>query len=490
MKKSLLLHELTTAGLTLEPVKPPERKGPLKGPKLSVAKKRATPLDTEQTAAALFATPSDADDTAAALMATPFEPEELDAQAYVVQIGEVQVPVMADLIPELRALQSTHVSIVQPARFKPQSVADIRQLFESEDQRYLNADLKVVNGAQEGLRVLAQNRLIELDEPASILPYTNQQSTSDRILLIVHGGHSNSRHVLEGFDPNLLAALSAQYRAILFFTHKTLTVSPEENATRLTKELAGILTPLDGQSGATTGLDLLCHSRGGLVARALLEMPTNESQGIIGRVRKVCFVASPNGGMNLFNPAKYSRAAGLFGLLSTVLEKTPGGLLKAAAEWLAVQAKILMTLAAYNLGGQSDTIVPGLACLAPESDFLKRLAKQGQKPKNVSYYAVGSNYEKRFNIVDEFVDRFVGADSDLVVETQSPAGYIEYANGAHAGRSLPIERLLVFGSDESATPWQTRYPGQVDHERDQSVYHSDYFRHPRFGQWITKHFVN
>lgn len=129
---------------------------------------------------------------------------------------------------------------------------------------------------------------------------------SGRVLLLVHGTFSRS----EMYDSELRAtpagatlfdrltgaggASSGPYSAVLAFDHATLSMAPWLNAL----DLVRALRPL------TAGLDIVCHSRGGLVVSWALQLAPLP-------VQQVVFVGSPLMGTSLASPARLREALDL-----------------------------------------------------------------------------------------------------------------------------------------------------------------------------------
>ena len=84
------------------------------------------------------------------------------------------------------------------------------------------------------------------------------------MLLLIHGTFSKTSSPVEGFGPEFLGWAQKRYRAVLALDHWTLSKTPLDNAQMLAEQLR-ILAPelLTGRK-----LDVITHSRGGLVARS------------------------------------------------------------------------------------------------------------------------------------------------------------------------------------------------------------------------------
>lgn len=130
-------------------------------------------------------------------------------------------------------------------------------------------------------------------------------------LLMIHGTNSLSHSGFAAVPPDAVAALNRRYGDRVFaFDHPTLSVDPLDNC----KILAGLL-PDD----LSLEVDVLAHSRGGLVARVLAELADTAGTAAKLRVRQVVFVATPNLGTPLADPDHYGELLdGLTNLLDLV----------------------------------------------------------------------------------------------------------------------------------------------------------------------------
>ncbi|NIR37557.1 MAG: hypothetical protein GWN07_16760, partial [Actinobacteria bacterium] len=96
----------------------------------------------------------------------------------------------------------------------------------------------------------------------------------------------------------------ARYDAVLGFDHRTLGVDPLENAEELLAELTRL--PAGG-----IVFDAVCHSRGGLVLRSLIEHLLPAS-GLDTRFERAVFVGSTNGGTALADRENWHRLIDLY----------------------------------------------------------------------------------------------------------------------------------------------------------------------------------
>lgn len=110
-------------------------------------------------------------------------------------------------------------------------------------------------------------------------------------LLFVHGTTAMSHTAFTGLPAEVLTELARRYEGRVFaFDHHTISVTPSRNV----EWLAGLL-PAD----ASLTVDVVTHSRGGLVGRALAERANELGIGDRLRVRNLVMVAPPNAGTAL-----------------------------------------------------------------------------------------------------------------------------------------------------------------------------------------------
>ncbi|MDQ4070554.1 MAG: hypothetical protein M3203_13945, partial [Actinomycetota bacterium] len=250
-------------------------------------------------------------------------------------------------------------------------------------------------------------------------------------LLLLHGTNSLSHSGFASLSPETVDGFHARYGGRVFaFDHPTLSVSPLDNA----KELARLLpddVPLD--------VDVLCHSRGGLVARVLAELGGNV--GVAGRLRlrQVVFVATPNLGTPLADPGNLARLLdGLTNLLDVVPDNP-------VTDSLAGIVALVRQLAVGALEG-----LDGLMSMSPrlsENAFLAMLNVERQH--GTKYRAVAADYEPPPNtprarwLRDAAIDVLFGWEpNDLIVPTTGVYSW----NGA---RNFPIVERIVLPSDRA-----------------------------------------
>jgi hypothetical protein len=249
-----------------------------------------------------------------------------------------------------------------------------------------------------------------------------------RALLMIHGTGSNTQEGLGGIDETALAALHQLYEGrVLAFDHPTIGTAPRENAIEL-------LLQLDGQGW---DLDIVSHSRGGLVARMLIEQASalGEMPDKL-QVRRVVFAGVPNAGTPLAD-AQHLQA--FVDTYTTMLNVLGAGIPVVAT--LGSIVAVVKQVAASALKG-----LDGLQSMNPGGPFLANLNSGPAGPE--AYFALASNYEPpagsglatfRDAVTDAVFD---GKPNDLVVPT---LGVFDLGAAFSSGRFPVVEpRLLKF----------------------------------------------
>lgn len=164
-------------------------------------------------------------------------------------------------------------------------------------------------------------------------------------LLVIHG-FTGSIHGSFTFESDVVHAFYQAYAGrTLAFDHPTLATSPLENAKWLGERLSKGMT-----------LDVLAHSRGGLVARELAHLA--RSRGVT--VRSITFVATPNDGTPLGDP---DRPMGLVDALTNLVGALPGS---------DVLEMVLELLKDVVLRSTLEGLT-GLAAMKPGGNYLTEL---------------------------------------------------------------------------------------------------------------------
>lgn len=268
-----------------------------------------------------------------------------------------------------------------------------------------------------GLRRLKGNALVPEPHPRK----------SGRILLFVHGTFSNNDRLIEELQATkegaaFLGKALAHYDQVLTFDHPTLAVSPMLNARKLALTM--------GASAAH--VDVICHSRGGLVTRWWLEAFDHAPADR----RRVIFVASPLAGTGLAAPPNLRASINLLANIGRAL-----GAASAAVPFLQVATGLFQVLSSVTRFVAKTPAIDAAVALVPG---LRAMSRVGNNAEILSlrqplallkgrYFAVQSNFEPedpgwRFwryfrdvkgRAADLAADVIFDGANDLVVDTSS-----------------------------------------------------------------------
>jgi pimeloyl-ACP methyl ester carboxylesterase len=252
------------------------------------------------------------------------------------------------------------------------------------------------------------------------------------VLLLVHGTFSHVRAFTDQLAATpdgqaLLQRWQAHYGAILGFDHPTLSVGAWSNAVDLAQAIAGIRGPID----------VVAHSRGGLVASWLLRLHQVP-------VRQAVFVGSPLTGTSLAAPDRLRAALDLLANVGEALAQAADGAsaampLAAGAAGLArIFGRVLRLGSSLPVVDGAVVLVPGLAAQQRTSNNLElqqlfrapwRTTTQLSAVRAAFHPAEsdqGWRFWRRFtNIGDQLLyagaDLIFEGDNDLVVDVAAMA---------------------------------------------------------------------
>jgi hypothetical protein len=251
-----------------------------------------------------------------------------------------------------------------------------------------------------------------------------------QVLLFVHGTFSSCGNMISEFrgddaSPHpgrlFLEKAAKHYDQILGYDHFTLSRTPVINAADLARRSAE----------SKADLDIVCHSRGGLVVRWLCE----QLDRVPNRKRRVVFVGCPFRGTSLADPESLRNGLTLLTNVGKLLGTTVGlvPLLAAAGGLIQILSSAGALVARTPAADAMVGLVPGLAAMSrivnnAELDSLNF----GPPVARTDYFAVVSNFQtaaagwkfwKMFNmlkVADHAADYLVfNQDNDLVVDTES-----------------------------------------------------------------------
>lgn len=262
-------------------------------------------------------------------------------------------------------------------------------------------------------------------------------------LLLIHGTFSATHSGFGAMSPVALDELVRRYEGrVVGFDHFTVASSLHDNAQRL----ATALSPL-GAGGPLT-VDVVTHSRGGLLGRQLAERTVDSGLTDLLSVRTLVMVAPPNAGTILADPDNLSQLVDRFTNLVQVL---PG---PGVTDVIATLLTVVKQLAVGVFKG-----LDGITSMNPNG---AAMAAFNDSPGSAATYRViTANYEPpegsalRQIAHDAGLDLVFGdTDNDLVVPTRG-------AFEVPGTKGFPVADALVIPADRG-----------IDHSsffRDQDV---------------------
>jgi hypothetical protein len=320
----------------------------------------------------------------------------------------------------------------------------------------------------QGMREFKKGTLLRPD-PA-LRPVEN-----GKILLIIHGTFSEANAIFTQLtDPknkdgqSLLGRAAKEYQQILALDHPTLAVSPMLNALDLARWL--------GKTEAD--IDVICHSRGGLVTRWWLEAFDRP----IGK-RRAVLVGSPLEGTSLASPPRLRQVLSWFSNLNKVL----GGVTSMIPFLTVVSCLARLTATVTNVVASTPLVdgaiamVPGISAMSRTSNSFELNRLNTPLASRAEYFAIKSHYKPNnpgWKFWEYFVDQplqraahgiFPG-ENDLVVDTASMT-VLESVAAAGGRRISDIAPARVYDFGES-----------------NAVYHTNYFAQPvtcqKIAEWL------
>jgi hypothetical protein len=281
--------------------------------------------------------------------------------------------------------------------------------------------------------------------PIQMQPADWSQLNNNKSLLFIHGTISSTSGAFGGAQ-NFTGPVGNMFQnygnRVIGFNHHTLTKSVSQNA----------IDFFNGLPPGDYNFDVICHSRGGLLARALKQLPpavfgqyTHQTwsppNGVNVQIGKIAMVATPNVGTPLANPTDLPEAISRLASIATTFGQV------ATAVGLGA---ILAVFGAVVEGGLGA--LPGLEDMNPGTPFLT-LLNSNYPGGNDSYYAIEADYQPTGGLARAIENNgmdalFLGQKNDLVVPT-----------------------LGVSEVNEVTLP-----PVQVDeYPQSANVYHTDFF---------------
>ena len=271
-------------------------------------------------------------------------------------------------------------------------------------------------GAHFAERVEAQRKPHRLRtlEPGSHTRPAEAELTSDelrllglgRSLLFVHGTFSSAHGGFGRLPVETLRELHTRYGGRVFaFDHPTVSKEPQENVAWLAERLRAVDVRLD--------VDVVSHSRGGLVSRVMAERPELGHSNDVITVNRLVMVGTPNAGTAL---ADVDHLDQLLDRYLNMLQFVPDN---GVTDFLDILLSVLKQVAVGVASG-----LDGLMSMNPRGRYLTgSMNRPGQT--SATYFAAAANYEPPQGSKLVRIARDVGTDlvfgkehNDLVVPTE------------------------------------------------------------------------
>lgn len=262
------------------------------------------------------------------------------------------------------------------------------------------------------------------------------KAKKEKVLLLMHGLWSSCENSFQEFlsDPHVRKSLlaSGHCKYALGFNMPTTFHGIKENAERLQNDLK-IYLPEEGKV-----LNVLAHSRGGLVARYLLEaLPADKSN--VWKVNRLIMAGTPNEGTNIALNQKWDS---LFGILGTVTN--------------LISPMVAKVFSVIKWGANFTIDFPGIDDQETNSNLIQNLNKLDFNRSN--YFVLTSNYEpsnRLVRLLDQVVDKGLHeGDNDLITPVNGAV-----FKGAYAYKSkLDENQYYVFGVLDHVSHFQYTNP--------------------------------
>lgn len=239
-----------------------------------------------------------------------------------------------------------------------------------------------------------------------------------RNLVLLHGTFSHAASAFAALTTtDFFSAVAPVYEDRIYaFNHFTVSRSIRENVELL----------LSGMADGKSTCDVVTHSRGGLVLRALSERSAQFGpKAARFQLGRAVLVASPNDGTPLATPDRWDTTIGWIANLLTIVRRVmPVNPLITAADFVAEGIVWL----AHHIAGE----LPGLRAMDTAGETIEDLQGPPPPPPR-AYSALVANFQPDQNlrqlILDAGIDQFFGSANDLVVPSEG--GWRVDRDGVH-----------------------------------------------------------
>lgn len=276
-----------------------------------------------------------------------------------------------------------------------------------------------------------------------VMPEDLAAARGRKVLLLVHGVFSSVEGAFAALD---LRPLLQRYEGRVFgYDHWTIAKTPQQNALNLLQRLP---------SNAGWDVDILCHSRGGLVVRSLLtEGMADIAQARAGRIAnvgKVIFVAAANQGSPLASADEIKQFLNVAAMLASF---SPG---------MALDLVIGLARMVVSLGFGR----PSVQALASGSALIEQLDRSGTLLTAANSYYARAN----FAYGDSLLERTGALLSKALIDGANDL-VVPYGNVLLPQAAPDAGHILNFGSAE---------------HKQTEVWHTGFFQHPATQDFITR----
>jgi pimeloyl-ACP methyl ester carboxylesterase len=243
-------------------------------------------------------------------------------------------------------------------------------------------------------------------------------------LLFVHGTFASAHNAFRQLPADALRELSERYGGRVFaLDHHSIWLPPSENAKLAAQALPDDI-PLE--------VDIVSHSRGGLVARELAERAADAGFADTFHVRRIVMVATPNAGTALADQANIRKWLDIITNIAQFVPDNP------VTDIIALVLTVLKQLTLGVFEG-----LPGITSMDPAGKYLEELNVDGDFA--AEYFTIAAEFEPLEGTPltrvaqDLAIDAiFSGKHNDLVVPTEGAS--------AISGLSRFAPESLVFDS--------------------------------------------
>jgi hypothetical protein len=353
----------------------------------------------------------------------------------------------------------------------------IASILQGMDQKFGSAEVEAARADTSrqwpALREWKNGKLVPTDSVVS----------TGKVLVLVHGTFSNNDNLLQDLNADsnptgkqFLADLlkkdaaggTVNYDQVLTFDHYTVSRSPLLNALELSRIMAT----------STADVDIICHSRGGLVTRWFMEVFDRPNRGH----RRAVLIGSPLHGTSLAAPDRIRNSINLF----TNIGKELGSALtlipftQVAGSLMKLVFSVGNAVSKVPLMDAAVSMIPGLAAMSRvENNYeLNALSQRATLP--LQYFAVTSEFSpppigwKFWNVFCGIGQRAASAADNLIFRDD---------NGNPCKNDLVVDTLSM---TEYAFPPNPPMDSVFTFGPDDHVFHTVYFQKPKTIDFIRK----